>query len=108
MDAGGFHRFNEAGREANGDAVFHPVLLTLSRLKANDPRFSDRLTSDLGEKFVTRFVIRQELAAEDQTVTNTMLEWYLPLPSSTMRDRSCVGDRRFNGGCLHGDRSIAG
>ena len=50
MDAGGFHRFNEAGREANGDAVFYPVLLTLSRLKANDPGVSDRLTSDLGEK----------------------------------------------------------
>ena len=50
MDAGGFHGFNEAGREANGDAVFHPVLLTLSRLKANDPRFGDRLASDLGEK----------------------------------------------------------
>ena len=50
MDAGGFHGFNEAGREANCDAVFHPVLLTLSRLKANDPGVSDRLTSDLREK----------------------------------------------------------
>ena len=50
MDAGGFHRFNEAGREANRDAVFHPVLLTLSRLKANDPGFSDRHTGDFGEQ----------------------------------------------------------
>ena len=91
MDAGRLQRLDEATRQANGDTVFIPVLLSLARCKAYRAWLNESFLRHVVEQQIAGRLFVHEVITVDEAIAGTMLQRYPPLPAHFMGN--CSGIR---------------